>query len=417
MLLLLAGLTAGWFIARDRTRPAEDAAGPPGMRPSARHPGAAGGPAGGGRRMGGEARVGTALVTRTDLPVSIGALGTVTPIESVTVRSRVEGELQSLHFTEGQRVKKGDLLAQIDPRAFEVQLAQAQAAKQRNQALLANAREDLARYETLQKQDSIAAQQVSNQLSLVRQYEAAVRSDDASIASAQLSLRYARITAPISGRVGLRQATPGNIVRTSDSDGLLTITQEAPISVVFALPEPSIPAVRAALGKGRGLAVEARDRENRAALATGDLRILDNRIDVSTGTVKAKAMFENRDTALFPNQFVNVRVRIDTIAGALVVPVSAVQRGADGTFVYVVADDLKVAMRPVRTGALDGELQQVTDGLQAGERVVTDGVDRLRDGDKVKIDDVPSTQHKRDGNTPGKREGGRERGAGGATPN
>ena len=417
MLLLLAGLTAGWFIARDRTSQAEDAAGPPGMRPSAKHPGAAGGPPGGGRRMGGEARVGTALAVRTDLPVNIDALGTVTPIESVTVRSRVEGELQSLHFTEGQRVTKGDLLAQIDPRAFEVQLAQALAAKQRNQALLANAREDLARYETLQKQDSIAAQQVSNQLSLVRQYEAAVRADDASIASAQLSLRYARITAPISGRVGLRQATPGNIVRTSDTDGLLTITQEAPISVVFALPEPSIPAVRAALGKGHGLAVEARDRENRAVLATGELRILDNRIDVSTGTVKAKAVFANRDTALFPNQFVNVRVRIDTIAGALVVPVSAVQRGADGTYVHVVADDLKVAMRLVRTGALDGELQQVTEGLQPGERVVTDGVDRLREGDKVKIDDANAAPHKRDDRSPAKREGGRERAAGGAAPN
>jgi len=342
----------------------------------------------------------------TDLPVTVSALGTVTPIESVVVRSRVEGELRSLHFTEGQRVKKGELLAQIDPRAFEVELAQAQAAKQRNQALLTNAREDLNRYETLLKQDSIATQQVTNQQSLVREYEAAIKADDATVAAARLSLSYARITAPISGRIGLRQATPGNIVRASDADGLLTITQEAPISVVFALPEPALPAVRAAIGKGAGLAVEAWDRENRSVIATGTLRILDNQIDVATGTVKAKAMFENRDTALFPNQFVNVKVRVDTIAVATVVPVTAIQRGAAGAFVYVVGDDLKVAMRPVKTGALAGELQQVTGGVQPGERVVTDGVDRLREGDKVKIEDAPAAGAARPAGAPAARRDG-----------
>lgn len=401
LLLVLASLVAGWFLARARTGPADDGAGPPGMR-AAGGPSGAGGPPGmgGARRFGGDTRVGTALVGVSDLPVTIGALGTVTPIESVVVRSRVEGELRSLHFTEGQRVKKGDLLAQIDPRAFEVELAQAQAAKQRNQALLANAREDLNRYEILLKQDSIATQQVTNQQSLVREYEAALKADDASISAAQLSLSYARITAPISGRIGLRQATPGNIVRSSDTDGLLTITQEAPISVVFALPEPQLPAVRAAIAQRGGLAVEAWDRENRSVLTTGSLRILDNQIDVATGTVKAKALFENRDGALFPNQFVNVRVRVDTIAGAVVVPVTAMQRNAGGTFVYVVGEALEVAMRPVKAGALVGELQQVIEGVQPGERVVTDGVDRLREGDKVRIDDPPAA-----GGAPGSADG------------
>lgn len=386
MFLLLAGLTAGWFYANERTKPAEGM-GPPGMRP-----GGAGGPPGGGRRFGGEVRVGSALAVRTDLPVHLTALGTVTPVESVVVRSRVEGELLSLHFSEGQRVKKGDLLAQIDPRAFEVELAQGEAARARNQALLANAKEDLARYETLLAQDSIAAQQVTNQRSLVRQYEAAVLADDATIASARLSLKYARITAPISGRAGLRQATPGNIVRSSDTDGLLTITQEAPISVVFALPEPSLQQVRSAIARS-GVPVEARDREDTAVLASGTLRILDNQIDVATGTVKAKAMFENRDSALFPNQFVNVRLLVDTVADATVVPVTAIQRGASGTFVYVVGADMKVTMRPVKTGVLEGEQQQVLEGVQAGERVVTDGVDRLREGDTVKLDAPAAAGH------------------------
>lgn len=398
MLLLLAGLTAGWFYANERTKPAEGAGGPPGMRAG----GPPGGAPGGARRFGGETRVGSAMAQRTDLPVHLAALGTVTPIESVVVRSRVEGELQSLHFTEGQRVKKGDLLAQIDPRAFQVDLAQGEAAKARNAALLANAKEDLARYETLLTQDSIAAQQVTNQRSLVRQYEAAVLADDATIASARLSLQYARITAPISGRVGLRLATPGNIVRSADADGLLTITQDAPISVVFALPEPQLVAVRSAIARG-GLPVEARDRDNRTVLATGTLRILDNQIDVATGTVKAKAMFDNRDGALFPNQFVNVKLRVDTIADAIVVPVSAIQRGASGTFVYVVDAEMKAVMRPVKTGVLEGELQQVTEGLQPGERVVTDGVDRLREGDKVKLDDAPSAPRTGNGGAPGRR--------------
>lgn len=398
MLLLLAGLTAGWFYANERTKPADGEGGPPGMRPG----GPPGGPPGGARRFGGDTRVGSALAQRTDLPVHLAALGTVTPIESVVVRSRVEGELQSLHFTEGQRVKKGDLLAQIDPRAFQVELAQGEAAKARNAALLANAKEDLARYETLLTQDSIAAQQVTNQRSLVRQYEAAVLADDATIASARLSLQYARITAPISGRVGLRLATPGNIVRSSDADGLLTITQDAPISVVFALPEPQLAAVRSAIARA-GLPVEARDRDNRTVLATGTLRILDNQIDVATGTVKAKAMFDNRDGALFPNQFVNVKLRVDTIADAIVVPVSAIQRGASGTFVYVVDAEMKAVMRPVKTGVLEGELQQVTEGLQPGERVVTDGVDRLREGDKVKLDDTPSAPRAGNGSAPGRR--------------
>jgi multidrug efflux system membrane fusion protein len=387
MLLLLAGLTAGWFLARERTGASAEGGAPPGARPAGA---ASGAPAAAGRRFGAETRVGSALAALADLPVTVSALGTVTPIESVVVRSRVEGELRSLHFTEGQRVKKGDLLARIDPRAFEVELAQTQAAKLRNEALLTNAREDLNRYETLLKQDSIATQQVTNQQALVREYEAAIKADDASVAAAQLSLSYARITAPISGRVGLRQATPGNIVRASDTEGLLTITQEAPISVVFSLPAPELPAVRAAIAQRGGLAVEAWDRENRSVLSTGTLRILDNRIDVATGTVKARAMFENRNNVLFPNQFVNVRVRVATVSGAVVVPVTAIQRSARGTFVYVVGDDLAVAMRPVTTGTLAGELQQVTEGVQPGERVVTDGVDRLREGDKVKIDDAPA---------------------------
>ncbi|GAA4324792.1 MdtA/MuxA family multidrug efflux RND transporter periplasmic adaptor subunit [Pigmentiphaga soli] len=326
-----------------------------------------------------------------NLDVFIRALGTVTAFNTVTVRSRVDGELLKVLFREGQLVKAGDLLAQIDPRAFQVQLAQAEGALQQNQAQLDNARRDLQRYQTLFAQDSIARQQVDTQAALVRQYEGTLKTNQAAVDNAKLQLDYTRVTAPIAGRLGLRQVDQGNLVSSGDANGLVIITQTQPISILFTIAEGDLPDVLRELRAGHQLTVQAWDRADLHHIADGVLATVDNQIDTTTGTVKLKARFENKDESLFPNQFLNVRLHVRTLQGATVIPAAAVQRGTPGTYVYVVGDDGTVQMRVVKLGLLDGERIAVDEGLKPGERVVTDGLDRLRDGAKVEVvaDPIP----------------------------
>lgn len=326
-----------------------------------------------------------APVATQDLDIVLRALGTVTAYNTVTVRSRVDGELIRVAFTEGQRVKAGDLLAQIDPRPYEVALAQAQGQQQQNQALLANARRDLQRYQTLFKQDSIARQQLDTQAALVRQYEGTQKIDQAAVDDAQLQLGYTRITAPIGGRLGLRKVDPGNLVSAGDTDGLVVITQTEPIAVVFSLPETQLPEVLAQLREGRTLQVQAYDRADQQVIATGQLETVDNQIDVATGTIKLKARFDNADGLLFPNQFVNVRLLVQTRDDATVIPTAAVQQGSAGPFVFLLRDDSTVEVRQVQLGPINGDYVGVNQGLEPGERVVIEGTDRLRTGTKVNV--------------------------------
>jgi multidrug efflux system membrane fusion protein len=322
-----------------------------------------------------------------NIDVYIDALGTVTPRNMVVVHSRVDGQLMSVAFREGQDVKAGELLAQIDPRPFEVQLTQANGQMARDQALLKNAQIDLERYQTLLTQDSISKQQVDTQAALVRQYQGAVQADQGAIDSAKLQITYARITAPISGRVGLRQVDPGNIVHASDSNGVVTITQIKPMTVIYPVPEDNVPRIVKRIQGGQDLSVAAFDRSGKNKLATGRLLTIDNQIDTTTGTVKLRAEFPNEDAALFPNQFVNVRMAVETRQDTTLVPSAAIQRGAPGTFVFLVKPDQSVTMTPVKLGAVDGESTEVQSGLDPGNMVVVDGADKLRDGSKVELVD------------------------------
>jgi len=320
-----------------------------------------------------------------DFPVYLSGLGTVTPLRTVTVRSRVDGELIRIAFNEGQMVQEGDLLAEIDPRAFQVQLMQAEGQLLRDEALLKNAQTDLVRYKTLLEQDSIAAQETVTQESLVKQHKGTVAIDRGLVADAKLQLSYARITAPITGRLGLRLVDQGNMVKASDTNGLVVITQIQPIAVVFTLPEDDLQAVMKQKRSGENLTIEAYNRRGNVKLAQGQLLAVDNQIDSSTGTVKLKGQFANEDGALFSNQFVNIKMLMETLRSVTIIPTAAIQRGTMGTFVYVVNKDETVSVRPLTLGPAEGEKVAVLEGLKPNERIVVDGADKLREGLKVKL--------------------------------
>ncbi|QMV61114.1 MdtA/MuxA family multidrug efflux RND transporter periplasmic adaptor subunit [Pseudomonas berkeleyensis] len=328
-----------------------------------------------------------AEVRQADFAIELKALGTVTAYNTVNVRSRVDGELVKVLFTEGQQVKAGDLLAVIDPRSYEVALQQAQGALQENQAQLKNAELDLSRYEGLYAEDSIAKQTLDTQRALVNQYRGSIKSNQADVATAKLNLDFTQIRAPISGRLGLRQLDVGNLVSSGDTTPLVVITQTDPISVIFTIPEGDLPAVLKRVRNDVTLQVEAWDRGERLKLADGVLESLDNQIDTTTGTVKLKARFENAEQMLFPNQFVNVRLRVETREAATIIPSSSLQFGNRGTFVYVVDGENKVSIRLVNAAASNGEDTLVEEGVQPGERLVLEGSDRLRDGAEVEVID------------------------------
>jgi membrane fusion protein, multidrug efflux system len=324
-----------------------------------------------------------ALARKADIPVVIEALGTVTPAANVTVRPQVSGVITQVLFKEGQMVKKGDLLATIDPQSFQMALTQAIGARQRDEAQLEAARVTLQRYRTLLEQDSIARQDVDTQAALVKQLEGTVTIDRANEGTARLSVGYARIVAPVSGRVGLRPIDAGNYIGAGDTTGIAVITQIAPIDVAFAIPQDRVPEIQSRLAEGAQLTVGAWDRARTKQLDTGSFSTLDNQVDTATGTVKAKARFANAGGALFPNQFVNVKLLLRTIAGAVVVPVTALRHGPSGDFVYVVAEDKTVTLRNVTRGEAGVDNVMIAKGLDLGEQVVTEGGDRLKEGAKV----------------------------------
>jgi multidrug efflux system membrane fusion protein len=326
--------------------------------------------------------VGVAATTG-DLEITETGLGTVVPIATVTVRSRVDGQLVSLAYREGQTLREGDLLAEIDPRPYEVQLHAAEGQLAKDEAALANARIDLERYRALIADDSIPRQQLDTQVATVNQAEAAVRSDTAQVEGARLNLTYCRITAPISGVVGLRLVDKGNMVHASDPNGLAVMTQEQPISVVFTIPADHLPPVLARMKQGGTLPVEAWDRDLHHKLATGEVLAVDNQIDPTTGTVRIKAIFRNEDLTLYPNQFVNARLLTETLRGTVLVPAAAIERSPQSTYVYLVKPDSTVELRNIAVGAIENDVAAVKDGLAAGDVVVIDGMDKLQPGTTV----------------------------------
>jgi multidrug efflux system membrane fusion protein len=316
-------------------------------------------------------------------PIYLTGLGSVTAFNSVTLRTRVDGELLRVAVREGQMVNAGDLIAEIDPRPFEVMLEQAEGQKERDEALLANARVDLERYKLLYSQDSIPKQQLDTQVATVKQYEATVKADQGVVDNAKLQLSYTRIRSPITGRIGLRQVDPGNIVHAADQNGLAVIAQLQPIAVIFSIPQDDVPRVMKQLAAGRRLQVEAYDREMKNRISTGSLLTIDNQADVTTGTVRFKAVFQNEDNALFPNQFVNARLLVDVKRGAVLIPAAAIQRGPEMPFVWVVQEDGTVEIRNVVVGAIEREIASIERGLGPNEVVVIQGVDKLQPGMKV----------------------------------
>jgi multidrug efflux system membrane fusion protein len=339
--------------------------------------------------------VSVATVASGEITVRIPALGTITPLATVTVKTQISGQLQKIFFKEGQLVKEGELLALIDPRPYEAALAQQEGNLRRDQSLLADARLNLKRYEDLITEDSVAQQQVDTQRALVDQYVGTVASDEAQIKTARINLAYCHITAPVNGRVGLRQVDQGNYVTPGDTNGIVVITELQPITAIFPIPEDNVTKVMQRMHDGATLTAEAYDRTNSAKLADGKVLTLDNQIDLSTGTVKLRALFDNKDNTLFPNQFVNIQLILDTLTNQAVMPNAAVHRGAPNgvitTFVYLVNQDNTVSVRPVTLGVADGERVAVTAGLTPGAIVVTEGGDRLRDGATVQLPPTDST--------------------------
>lgn len=347
-------------------------------------------------------------VQRRDLRVTVQAIGTITALNTAVVRAQVSGVLQSLHFKEGAQVTQGQQLAQIDPRSFEASLRQAEGTLARDQAQLDNARMDLARYRELLRQDAVAKQQLDTQEALVRQLDGTVRADQGAVQNARLQLSYTRVTAPISGRAGLKQADLGNIVQTSDANGIVSITQTRPIALIFAVPSAHLTALSTPLSAHKALTVEAWERGGGTKpLAVGTVATMDNAIDPSTDTIKVKALFPNQDDALFPNQSVNVVLELGRLPQALAVPQAAVLRGAQGFYVYMVGADGTVHVRGVQPGPSDGGWTAVQGALQPGERVVVDGTDRLREGAKVEVVAAASSSATPSGALPGSAGAGR----------
>jgi len=366
--------------------------GPGGGGPGGGGPGG-GGPGGGGFRPQftvGPQPVAVRSAEIGDLNIYLDALGSVTPLANVTLRAQTTGQLIEVDFTEGQMVKKGDLLAVIDPRPYEVALQQAHGQWVQAQAQLKDAKNNLARYVTLAQQDSISGQQVDSQRALVNQYEGQMEADEAAINSAKLNISYCHVTAPVGGRVGFRQIDPGNYVTPGDANGLVVLTQVRPTTVIFTLSEDSVPEVAGRLHSGAAIPVEAYDRTQTQKLATGALTTIDNQVDATTGTFKLRAVFPNDDETLFPNQFVNVRMLLDVDHGAIIIPTSSIERGQPGTYVYVVKPDNTVTARPVKLGPTEGEQVAVVSGLAQGERVVVDGADKLKEGMAVIIQGAPA---------------------------
>jgi multidrug efflux system membrane fusion protein len=405
---IAAVVLAGWWW---KGREASGADGPASAASAASGAGRGGGSGGGRFGRTGPQPVSVASVQRRDLAVAMDAIGSIAAANTAVVRAKVSGELKALYFKEGQPVKAGQLLALIDPRPFEIARDQAQAALARDQAQLENARADLARYRDLVAKEAAPRQQLDTQQALVRQLEATLLSDQAALDNARLQLSYTRVTAPISGQAGLKQADLGNTVTPSDANGLLSIAQTQPAAVVFAVPDARLARIRQQLAAQQPLAVQAWDREHRNKLAEGRVDSTDNAIDATTGTIKVKALFDNKDGNLFSNQFVNVRLQLDTLKDVLVVPTAAVQRGAPGTFVYLVADGT-VALRKVQLLATDGEATAVQGELKPGDQVVIDGADRLRDGGKAEVIQAPAAG----ASAAGGRERGRNRQHGASAP-
>jgi len=377
IVLLVVGVIA-YALLRPQTKPAAT---------GGRHHGGAAGQAADGTA---QAQPVSEAVARTgDMPVVLTQLGTVTSLATITVQSQISGYLLEVNFTEGQEVHKGDQLALVDPRLYIATLTQYEGNLIRDTALLKQAQADYARYQLLLRQKSIASQVAENQIFVVGQYQGAIRTDEGQIASAKQNIAYCHILSPIDGRVGLRQVDAGNYITSSATNGLVVVTQVHPISVIFTIPEDNIPALQAQMKAGTTLEVDAYDRTNTLKLASGTVQTIDNTIDTSTGTVRIRSIFTNTDDALFPNQFVNARLLLQTLHNAVLIPSGAIQTGPQGNFVYLVQADSTVAVRPIKTSTASATDTVITDGLAVGDKVVTDGTDKLRTGSKVMVPSAP----------------------------